>query len=442
MRYLGGSTNHWGGTCRPLDTSDFEEREWITHSGWPFPKIKFDPYYERAQPIAQLGPYAYDIKPWETEQDPQLPLAGDRLITAIFQKSPPTQFGAVYRSELDKADNVTTYLNANITDIDTNETAIKVTRLRIATLEGNRFWIRGRIFVLAAGGIEVPRLLLLSNRVQKAGLGNQNDLVGRFFLEHPVLHPGTITLTNPSITTSLYEKHAVNNTVVQGFLTPTLETQRERKLLNFGARLVHVSSSKISRGVASYKILRKGFNEWEVPDDFFTHLYNVITEMDDVYANRNPGKGQKMVLSIKYWQESTPNPESRVTLNAEKDALGKRRTSLDWRLTEMDKNTMRQALNMVGEELGRAGIGRLNLAYDFDELWSDRVAGSYHHMGTTRMNDDPRKGVVDRNTKVHGISNLYIASSSVFPVTGHANPTLTIIALSVRLADHIKELMA
>jgi len=439
LRYLGGTTNHWGGNCRPLDASDFEEREWIPHSGWPFPKTELDPYYERAQPILQLGPYAYTPKSWETGQNPPLPFKGKRLTTAMFQQR-RTNFGQVYRSELDKAGNITTYLNANVIDIDTNETASKATRLRIATLEGNRFWIRARIFVLATGGIEVPRLLLLSNRIQKVGLGNQNDLVGRFFLEHPILHVGTIALSNPGTSTSLYEKRDVNDFVVKGFLTPSIETQRELKLLNFGMRPSLVRRSRISKGVASYKVLRKGFHEREVPDDFFTHLSNVIREIDEVYESR--GKGQHKALGVRYWQECAPNPLSRVTLNTDKDALGMSRVSLDWRLTDMDKNSMRQALKLVGEEVGRAGIGRLHLAYDSDELWSERIAGSAHHMGTTRMSDDPRKGVVDRDAKVHGIGNLYIASSSVFPVTGHVNPTLTIVALSVRLADHIKERMA
>lgn len=442
FRYLGGTTNAWGGTCRPLDASDFERREWIPYSGWPFPKAELDPYYERAQPILQLGAYEYSSKPWETEQDRPLPLEGDRLITAIFQKSPPTNFGQVYRSELEKAVNVTTYLNANVIDIETNATASEATRLRIATLVGNRFWMRGRIFVLATGGIEVPRLLLVSNRVQKSGLGNQHDLVGRFFLEHAILFAGSIALSNSNTSTSLYEKHAINDAVVEGFLTPTLRAQRENKLLSFGARPVLVQADRVSKGIESYKILRRGLQEGQLPENFFTHLYNVIKEIDDVYESRGRGKDQGRILGLKYWQECVPNPESRVMLSTEKDALGTYRANLDWRLTDMDMNNMRQALNIIGEELGRVGIGRLHLAADFDELWSDRVGGSYHHMGTTRMSDDPRKGVVDGDARIHGIANLYVASSSVFPVTGHANPTLTIVALAVRLADHIKELMA
>ncbi len=439
MRYLGGTTNHWGGTCRPLDRSDFEVRDWIPHSGWPFPKTELDPYYARAQPILQLGPYAYDADFWHTDKDPVLPLGNERLYTAIFQQSPPTRFGEVYRPELTQDSNVVTFVHANVVDIETNETASEVTRLRIATLAGNRFWIRGKVFVLATGGIEVPRMLLTSNRVQKAGLGNQNDLVGRYFLEHPILFVGTVALSDPKTSTSLYEKHTLKDTVIKGFLAPTPDTQRRLKLLNFGARPTLTRWKSLSKGVASYEALRRSYREGRLPNHLFEHLYNVISDIDDVYRSRNsPPK----LLSLKFWQESAPNPDSRVRLNDEKDALGLNRIDLDWRLTEQDKNNMALALKLVGEELGRAGIGRLHLAKDFEELWAKRIAGSYHHMGTTRMSDDPRKGVVDRDTKVHGVANLYIASSSVFPVTGHANPTLTIVALAVRLADRIKGLMA
>ncbi len=184
LRYFGGTTNHWMGACRPLDPIDFESRPWVPYSGWPFDKSHLDPFYIRAHSICQLGPYEYDPATWETEENPQLPILGGRVATAMCQNSPPTRFGQVYREEIKRAPNIQTYLFANVVKIETSSTAQKVVRIHVATLQGNKFWVSARLFILATGAIENPRLLLASNEVQSTGLGNKNDLVGRFFMEH------------------------------------------------------------------------------------------------------------------------------------------------------------------------------------------------------------------------------------------------------------------
>jgi choline dehydrogenase-like flavoprotein len=142
--------------------------------------------------------------------------------------------------------------------------------------------------------------------------------------------------------------------------------------------------------------------------------------------------------------EQAPNPDSRVMLDPERDVLGQRKVCIDWRLTELDRHTYRTAAHLFGEELARACGGRFQA-----EPWVDagdgtppRVQGTAHHLGTTRMADDPRLGVVDRQCRVHGVDNLHIAGSSVFPTGGWAFPTFTIVALSLRLADRLQKLCA
>lgn len=137
--------------------------------------------------------------------------------------------------------------------------------------------------------------------------------------------------------------------------------------------------------------------------------------------------------------EPAPNPDSRVVLVGDRDELGLQRVALDWRLSEADKRNVRQTLELFGAEIGRAGIGRPKILYEEDDSgWPEDLGGGEHLMGTTRMSDDPKQGVVDRHCRVHGMANLFVAGSSVFPTAGGATPTLMIVALAIRLADHLK----
>ena len=450
LRYFGGTTNHWGGYCRPLDEIDFEPRDWIPHSGWPFGKSHLVPFYERAQSICQLGPFVYDVEAWETKNTPRLPFTGDRVITKIFQLSPPTRYGKVYRDEIAGAGNISTYLYANVVDIETNSNAQSVTRLRVTTLEGNKFLVSAKLFILAAGGIENPRLLLLSNKVQSDGLGNQHDLVGRFFMQHQELETSQFLPSNPDIPAELYSPHMVDKEPVRGrimaILTLSADTMRREKLVNFTSELQPVWQVK-SKGVASFLHLRKAIRRGDVPDDFWQHLRNVIADIDDIAiaAYRKffgiPIEGRPMVLlRLVNASETAPNPDSRVTLSTERDRLGKNRVRLDWRLSAIDRRSIRRGYEIIGQEVGRAGLGRLKMTLDDDDSAWD-FWGQAHHMGTTRMHVDPKKGVVNENCQVHGISNLFIAGSSVFPTSSSATPTLTIVALAVRLADQVKNLL-
>jgi choline dehydrogenase-like flavoprotein len=443
LRYFGGSTNHWGNYCSPLDAIDFEVRDWVPHSGWPFKKSHLDLYYERAQAICQLGAFAYNPEFWETKTSPRLPFVGDRVVTSIFQtREPPTRFGTVYREEIGRAANISTFLYANVLNIDTDGTARTVTRLRVGCLQGNQFMVAGKLFILATGAIENARLLLLSNDVSKLGLGNQNGFVGRFFMSHALCEPGLFLPSDPLVPATLYlnSKPAVNTLRVTGHLTLSPETQQHHKLLNFNAVLFPDYIAQT--GLMSLKrLVNREFNT------LTRELRNIIADIDGV-ATAAYWKLLKGVIPVRAFSlicalEQSPNPASRVTLSSERDPLGKPRVCLDWQLRAVDKRSLRRSLEILGAELGRAGLGRLKInPEEPDETWPNPVTDAGHHIGTTRMHVDPKQGVVDENCRVHGVSNLFIAGSSVFPTSGHANPTLTIIALAVRLAAHVKGIMA
>ena len=474
-RYFGGTTNRWnipiGDDCsgvrmRPLDAIDFEKRDWVPFSGWPFDKSHLDPYYDRAQKICKITPATYDVPDWENpEKTPSLPLNGDRVKTVIFKFGSRHPFLDTHAAEITQSENISTYLYANIIDIETNETVHAVTRLHVACLEGNKFWVKANQFILATGAIEIPRLLLSSNRIQKAGLGNQNDLVGRFFMEHPHFSSGFFVPSAPEVFkfACLYDHiHKVNEVPIIGKLSLSEKVLRQEKLLNYVVELSPRMALKSalnqylyprieSKSVHSYQILRSAMAHRTLPDDAYKHFGNILSGLDDftvtVYRNfkkrilRALDKRRIRLFRLDNMTEQVPNPESRVTLGSDLDSLGQRRVQLDWRLSNVDKESFIKSQEIVDQELRRSGLGRLYIK-PMHEIPRDQITGGWHHMGTTRMHTDPKYGVVDPNGRVHGISNLFIAGPSVFPTSGYANPSLTIVALAVRLADHIKSILA
>jgi choline dehydrogenase-like flavoprotein len=451
IRCFGGSTGHWGGWCRPLDPIDFEEQEWNPHGGWPFGRAHLDPYYARAGEFAGLDRLGYAVDDWEDRTThPRLPLRGDRVVSTMFQITVEKRFGTFHREAIRRAANLRAVLYANVTEIDTTPDGRTVTRVRVASLEGNQFSVRAKLYVLATGGIENARLLLLSNRVRNVGLGNQHDLVGRFFMEHLVLRTGLFLPSDPYLPADLYFSRTIKRTEGAAALALSEDVQRREKLLNQVTLLDEpfADEEEVGPGVAAFSRLSRNVRERRPYGGFWKDLRDVVADVDLVAADRlaHGGKRPVFLWRIKSIGESVPNPDSRVTLGSERDRLGQRRARLDWRLTERDRLSLRRGLEIIAEEIGRARLGRVRLVVDEhagawaaprgNEPWTGPVGG-YHHMGTTRMHRNPRKGVVDERCRVHGIANLFIAGSSVFPTGGCAHPTLTIIALALRLADDI-----
>jgi len=485
LRYFGGSTNHWGGWSRPLDEIDFEKRSWIPYSGWPFLRSELDPYYERANRACGLGPALYDFADWREalaragRRAP--PIGPERLVDSVFQVIPDEglRFGRVHREELLAASNLDVYLHANGVEIETGPEARDVRTLRVACLEGPKLRFAAKIFVLASGGLEIPRLLLASNRTRPAGLGNDRDLVGRFFLEHPYIRTGLALFTRPYRPCTVHPVPIGSSLVVET-LGASPEMQRREHLANFGIRLLPVVGEwtgavkrLLGRGagtttpVAGISSLRQIARDWRQVAALVSSRLMRRSARDILYGL------PYRTYSVHYTWEQIPDPDSRVRLSAERDALGLPRIELDWRLNDQDLETFLQAQRILGEEVAREGLGETrngtsredwervlrDSAGKIDDLLlrknnqhlatlvvgeeatSPVLIGSYHHLGTTRMSDDSSQGVVDRHSRVHGVENLYVAGGSVFPTVGVSNPTLTIVALAIRLADRIKSVL-
>jgi choline dehydrogenase-like flavoprotein len=311
-----------------------------------------------------------------------------------------------------RAANVDTFLHANAVELVANEAGSALEGVRVAALGGSTFRVRARCVVLAAGGIENPRLLLASNRVWKAGLGNAADLVGRFFMEHPQLAASALLPASAELPLGLYRARPRGEGASVALLTPSAALLRRERIQSFAALLA---------------------GEGALPD-LERSLARSVHELEAA-----PGEPTPRALFLLNRCEQAPNPASRVRLVEERDALGMARVQLEWRLSPGDLHSLRRGHELLARELGRTGVGRLQLMFGPGDMdWPADLGGSGHHMGTTRMHADPRQGVVDASCRVHGVANLYVAGSSVFPTCGAAEPTLTLLALAIRLADHLK----
>ena len=468
LRYFGGSTNHWAGWCRPLEPEDFASRKDWPESGWPITRSTLDAYYPAAAKITELGPTAFDdLGFWQRQkggaQLQALPLQTDRLRTALFQVSPPTRFGERYRQALAAASNIRVLLGANVLELLPGKAATgsgkRVASLVATTAAGRHIKVSGKEFVLAVGGIETPRILLSSTQVHAQGAGNEHDLVGRYFQDHPWLTSSAIVRYGsasalPANWPLYFDTTELAGAKVFGALTPNPQRAIEAGIGGFRMWLKPMTAS--TQGMDALRQTVAELKAGKLPDRLGEHVSSVLADWD-VIANNvyktafktqkdllDVGAGKVLGASIDLNFEQRPRFDSRVTLGKSTDRFGIRRVAVDWRLGDDDRRTATTALQWAAEALGQIGLGRTRITVDLDKgkPWPDELTGSSHHMGTARMAATPEKGVVNADGRVHSVDNLYIAGSAVFPTSGYANPTLTIVALALRLSDHLKGKLA
>lgn len=419
LRYLGGSSNHWGGWCRPLDPSDFEKRDWLPYSGWPFSRREIEPYFPRAQALVEAGPLLYDKeKDWTEKFGPRIALGEGGVYTSWFQFSKerddvlPTRFGVRYGADLKRTANVQLMEHANVTGLRLSANAQSLDHLDVATLSGNKFTVKPKYTVVATGGIETARLLLASNDVMKTGTGNGNDLVGRFFADHAIPRDtATLVLFDGNIAPYYQNTQDLGDMHFRAAFSPTEEFKRTKKILGSLAT------------VEGHKDL----------DDTSTAM--VITTANALGVDASHARS----FSVGCGLEMAPDPNRRFTLTNARDALGMQRLNLHMTIGDDDLQRYRDTLKELGRQLLAAKTGMIRLDRKTRQEWLDVMDWGNHHMGTTRMHDDPKQGVVNANSQVHGIGNLYVAGSSVFPTYGSSNPTMNLVALTLRLADHLKQ---
>ncbi len=462
-RFLGGCSNCWGGWCRPMDAEDFQKREWVPHSGWPFSIGELEPFHERSHKLLRLGPTNYDIEYWVKaigrRDVRRMPLPSGEVQDSLSQFSLPVRFGKHYRGELKAARHVRVFLHANVVDIETDADGGNIQRVHVRTLTGKRMTVEARQFVLACGGIENARLLLAFNKKHTAGLGNSSGLVGRHFMEHPRLLLGKLTLREPWRRNKLYDimfhylNRAVkaNGTHIAAQLTVSPEVQRRERMLNARIWFSSIFPGEGTAAADALKRMKFRLHGKVDPNHSLMRDMGILAREPLNAANFIAARQLRPVGFLKemHFQmikeaqfqmicEPAPDPDSRISLAETRDALGMPRVRVDWRLGDLVKHTFDRTVAIVGKEISDAGIA--DVTYDPPQLgreWPSTIEGTWHHMGTTRMDDSPTKGVVDRHCRVHDLGNMYVAGSSVFPTAGANFPTITLVALALRLSDHI-----
>ena len=403
-RQAGGTAVIWntwlgdemGAKYVPLDAIDFEAREWLPLSGWPFDRASLDPYYQRAQSLCGLGPYRYGGDDWATPDRPLLPLSSGSLATDVYQFGPARLFTDVYLRDVRAARNVLLCLHATAVELAADPSGRLVTDVRAARVTGRPLRVRARQFVLAAGGIENARLLLLSNGVNPAGLGNDSDMVGRCFMEHPRDRSCRLVPAHPGLLDrcGFYSIHRTDAGLVMGRIAFTEEARRRDQL--------PAMSVTLQPSPRRFRWLR---------------------------ASRRRGDVLELLINL----EQAPDRDNRVVLGTDPDRYDRPKPVIHWRWRELDRSNLARVHAALASGFERSGIGRLVI--DAAEMPDPNA---HHHMGTTRMSNDPRAGVVTKDGRVHGVANLFVTGSSVFPTGGFANPTLTTTALALRLADHLR----
>ena len=450
LRFFGGTTAIWGGRCAELDPIDLKRRAWVPHSGWPMTMEELRPWFAAAR--EQLG-----IAPEDRAAVPRLleRLAGPELeIQHWWFDRNFDRFGAPKNRDLIDHPRAQVAIHATVREIVAAGDLNSVDHLDIRSPGGTRHRARARTYVLAAGGLENPRILLASNSVAAAGIGNEHDLVGRFFMEHPHARGGRVVGAPIWRLLESFRTKKRGGVETAPLITLTEEAQQRAGALN-GALTVAARppvTGRLAIGKKAYQYVKhktaptgQGRALWRLYRGT-RRLGRPISSMTAVARCLRGTKELALVIRA----EQAPNPDSRVTLTGTTDATGMPQISLDWRLTRQDVDSVGALVDGLAGEAERTGLGRVEAAdwlrsgageWVTDPLISAHPMGGYHHMGTTRMANDPRQGVTDSWGRVHGLANLYVAGSSVFPTSGWANPTLTIVALALRTADRIAVVM-
>lgn len=455
----------------PLDPIDFEMRDYVPHSGWPLEFSDLLPFYQRANALCEAGPFAYRTsEAFESALPEMLPgFVSEHFSTDTLERfSCPTDFGQRYAHKLRSAPRVRVVLHASVTRIQLDDAGRRVTTLRVQNQQGKRLCVRASRFVLATGGLEVPRLLLASRDVQRSGIGNAHDVVGRYYMCHLAGTVGRIQIGGPGSAVRHGYDISAEGVYCRRRLALRPEVQRAQQLANFIARLHHprITDPAHQNAVLSLLYLGKFAIPYEyrkrLQDDeeagvrrWLEHAWNVTSRPHEAVgfawhmlrARRLAERKFPSVIvhskanlfSLEFHAEQRPCATSRITLTDRIDDLGMPRIRVDWRYTGDDVDTVARALQLLSADFRHSGIG----SFDYDPATVEAEMTRYgayggHHIGTARMGSDPRTSVVNADCRVHGVDNLYIASAATFPTSSQANPTLTIVALALRLAQHLQ----
>lgn len=437
-RVFGGSTECWGGQLLPLEPIDFAQRAWVDHSGWPITGEDLAPYYRLALRFAGSDELNFDsdvcralgrASPFDT-----------RVLRYYFSKwSPHPRFRDILAGALRASADVRVFYHASVTSIRLYKGGQRVTEVRAANSSLQEFVFTADTVVLCTGGIETPRLLLASTDQAPNGIGNADDMVGRFFQDHPNVRVGTVRSTDPPQMYELFTDGAVDGLRVTPHLSVAADRQESDHLLNASALIWLRYPRMMLQRLALLNLVRRiGLERHAVRNLIDAGWLLGWPTIRLLREGSRLGKDARFTVTVIVEQE--PCAESRIVLGNRTDRFGVRLPKIRWHLTEKTWDSVVRVSRILQDEFQDSGMGRLDLFPHITHhrpYWRVFPHDGFHHMGSTRMSASPEDGVVDTQCQVFGVDNLFVVSSSVFPTGGHSNCTLTIMALAFRLAEHL-----
>ena len=455
-RILGGTSHIWTGRCAPFDELDFQPRSWVPYSGWSISRRSLDSYLERAGENLGIGPHCYDEQLWEQfNVDRPITSLNETALKPVFwqfskhytNSYEPARFGRNFMPE--DAPNFHLLMNANVTHLNTNSTGTRLESVEVTSLNGKVVTVKAKAIVLCCGGIENARLLLSSNRVVPQGVGNQNDLVGRFLMDHPGCVLGSFDPNSAKKVRDRFGHYWLDNSkgrhVYLHGIALSHQLQQEEQLLNCAAYLETATAE--NDPWRAMKALKAALQSRQLTPQAYQNALALLAQPHAIaqglyrrYLKHRPNIDKADRVELFCHVEQRPDPESRVTLSRKTDRLGMPLSKLNWKISEQERQSVRRLAHLICDEFDRLDLPKPVLSdwLEQEDCWEPNFSDRAHPTGTTRMSEDPDQGVVDANCQVHGVEGLFVAGSSVFPTAGYANPTLMIVAMSLRLADWLK----
>ncbi len=457
---LGGTVNIWntpvnqqlGAKYVPLDASDFEHRSWVDQSGWPIVYDELVPYYRKAHVSCGLGPFLYGANEWSDPSLPPFPFTDDTFTSEVYQLAQGVPMLGNLIECARSNPHIKCVTEAAVKELIGEKGSPITSRARVAISANESFDISAQRFILASGGIENARLLLASQTQNPSGLGNEHDCVGRYYMDHPVYHFTEFIPRDPQLfaRAGFYDMHQLHSTTLLGRIAPSAQTLRKEQLLNFSIALYPQIPHYRSRGVEAVRQLRilTRQKKWPAASRYLPaamlHFRNLLAYQRQLrktpaltgshYWQKAAAAGtQYATFEPQFYLEQPPLSENRVTLSSQHDTLGRPRAAITWHWGKQSEDTAHRAAKLFDHTLRISGLGELRM------LPNPRlVPSAHHHMGATRISSDPRNGVCNANARLHTNQNVYLAGSSLFPTAGYVNPTLTALALALRLSDHLE----
>ncbi len=473
-RVLGGASTTWAGLSSPLDEVDVVGRPFVEHSAWPLNRAELlEGYAEAAEryrfpPMELFTGAGFGVLRAKGALQPEWGVLDEKIFLACDE---PQNFGTELRA-IYADGGVDLYLDATVARLETGGSE-RVEAAVVRTRGGHEHRVRARSFVIGTGGIENARLLLLSTDRCAQGLGNERDQVGRYLMNHPKNYCGVLRLAQPVSDAPYYFGCLYKGYAGYAGLRFRPDEQLARGLLNSYVRFEPLFPWSDGPGVEalvtmvkSTKVVLRVFKKGRGDEVVELRDYSETGDDSDV-QNRRKGFAQWVGLGftvlgdlprvsryaysrlarrakprvervrLRNFLEMEPHPENRVVLGDETDPYGTPLPLVRHHCRDLDRRSLPELHPVLAQELERAGVGRLETPLADADPWPIDQDAS-HHMGTTRMGTDPATSVVDPDCRVHGVDNLYMAGASVFPTSGCANPTFTIVALAIRLARHLR----